>query len=757
MYTGMTSPLTITGLDKVSGAKNYSTYKYEYDYLNRLVKTTDALGQVQTYTPNYSGLVEHSTDRNGNNITNEYDYFGNALKTQVVSPDGKIDMHTFEYNMLGAMTKADNVSYEYDNLGNMVKETDGNTVKEYQYDSFGNRTEFKLTVNETEKIHLQYSYNSVNLLDKITDLLDNKSIVEEYQYNDNGVITSKYTPGNNVTVSYESNNAGQITKITVTKGEEVIGLYEYSYYANGNQKEKKEVVNNGELSTTEYEYDGLGRLITESNAEQSISYIYDGHGNRETMTVTGEDAYTVNYSYDLNNRLRNEIKTYGETEEETKYGYDNNGNMISKMSSNNGYSVIPSVSLSTSGKGWGLYEYNGFNQLVTAEEDGVKSSYTYDHNGLRQSKTVNGTTTSHIWDGTNMVMDITGTAETLYIRGMGIVSSNSGEEKRYYLYNGHGDVNMLMDASGNITKQYIYDAFGVEQNKDKNDTNPFRYCGEYYDAETDSIYLRARYYSPTTGRFISEDPIQDGLNWYVYCGSNPIACIDPSGLITISGESDVIMTAEGITPTGWENMGFNVWEEECPSDNFYSTYLISPNMTMNIIEGFPYVNQGEHPWCWAAVASEIDAFAGGEYKSMEQIVIDKYKRLVDRGGGGLKTLAELFRNQELLKGSDYALHTILYNGENVFNTVQDEIFRSLTAGALMKAIDKYSLLVMYKSESSQNMNNKIGDAHFSVAIGYVSNNNTGEMKVLFRDSRYYLETYKYNEIKNCKFLEFYKR
>ncbi len=42
--------------------------------------------------------------------------------------------------------------------------------------------------------------------------------------------------------------------------------------------------------------------------------------------------------------------------------------------------------------------------------------------------------------------------------------------------------------------KYIYDAFGVEKNIDENDTNAFRYFGEYYDAETGTIYLRARYY-----------------------------------------------------------------------------------------------------------------------------------------------------------------------------------------------------------------------------------------------------------------------
>lgn len=57
----------------------------------------------------------------------------------------------------------------------------------------------------------------------------------------------------------------------------------------------------------------------------------------------------------------------------------------------------------------------------------------------------------------------------------------------------------------------------------------YSYCGEYFDTEVDSVYLRARYYRPTTGGFISEDPIQSRLNWYIYCDGNPISRVDPTG------------------------------------------------------------------------------------------------------------------------------------------------------------------------------------------------------------------------------------
>ena len=88
----------------------------------------------------------------------------------------------------------------------------------------------------------------------------------------------------------------------------------------------------------------------------------------------------------------------------------------------------------------------------------------------------------------------------------------------------------LTDSSGAVVKTYSYDAFGVEQNPSDSDTNPFRYCGEYYDSEIEQIYLRARYYDPSLGRFTQSDPARDGVNWYVYCSNNPINFWDPLGL-----------------------------------------------------------------------------------------------------------------------------------------------------------------------------------------------------------------------------------
>lgn len=69
---------------------------------------------------------------------------------------------------------------------------------------------------------------------------------------------------------------------------------------------------------------------------------------------------------------------------------------------------------------------------------------------------------------------------------------------------------------------YGYDAFGNKTGTSSSDNNSFRYCGEYTDSESGLVYLRARYYNSETGRFTIEEPAKDSVNWYTYCGNNPI-------------------------------------------------------------------------------------------------------------------------------------------------------------------------------------------------------------------------------------------
>ena len=112
-------------------------------------------------------------------------------------------------------------------------------------------------------------------------------------------------------------------------------------------------------------------------------------------------------------------------------------------------------------------------------------------------------------DGLDVVAETKNGSTTNYIRGAsGIISSSiqgTNNTTKYYLSDGHGNITNLTDVSGGMVNSYTYGAFGVEENPSDSDTNPFRYCGEYYDSEIEQIYLRARYYDPSLGRFTSLD------------------------------------------------------------------------------------------------------------------------------------------------------------------------------------------------------------------------------------------------------------
>ena len=93
----------------------------------------------------------------------------------------------------------------------------------------------------------------------------------------------------------------------------------------------------------------------------------------------------------------------------------------------------------------------------------------------------------------------------------------------------------VVDESGKIVNRYQYDEWGNILHQEEGLKNPIRYSGEYYDEESGLYYLRARYYDPSTGRFISRDSYEGqltnplSLNLYTYCYNNPLKYIDPSG------------------------------------------------------------------------------------------------------------------------------------------------------------------------------------------------------------------------------------
>ena len=490
---------------QIKGENGSSVVGFEYDHMGNIVKKTDALGNVETYTFDNAGRVISSTDRNGAVHSIQYDVMGNPLvKTNT---DGTQTItKTYTYDCMGNLATVydgnEVMHYDYDGSGNKTREYGGNTTKIFSYNNSGLLTETNIYYGRTKYQRALYTYNESGQVVKVSEGYRDSTLintVSEYQYDVLGRRILAVN-ANGTSEKTEYNAAGLITRLTNYSGPNVISKYEYTYYYDGNQRTKID-----ESGKTSYVYDDLGRLTEAQLADGTLqNYTFDSNGNRKTMTVTKDGASSITeYAYDLNDRLITEIKD-GAT---TSYSYDNNGNMLGKS---DGTSVVTQT-------------FDLLNRMTSFSDGETTATYTYNPDNMRRSKTVNGVKTEHIWVGSDIALDITGSSVVSYVQG---IKSNYG----WYVYNAHGDVVQLCDNNGVVTKSYDYDPYGNQLTEaDALDKNPYRYSGEYYDAESGYIYLRARYYDSTTGRFISEDPAFDGFNWYAYCGGNPLNRWDPSG------------------------------------------------------------------------------------------------------------------------------------------------------------------------------------------------------------------------------------
>jgi RHS repeat-associated protein len=132
-----------------------------------------------------------------------------------------------------------------------------------------------------------------------------------------------------------------------------------------------------------------------------------------------------------------------------------------------------------------------------------------------------------------------GVVQRIYTYGLQRISQQqviSGTwTPNFYGYDGGGSVRLLTDATGTVTDTYDYDAWGSAINTTGSSSNVYLYRGEQYDPDLNLYYVRARYLSPLTGRFLTRDPesgkIVDPrtLHKYLYAASDPVNRLDPSG------------------------------------------------------------------------------------------------------------------------------------------------------------------------------------------------------------------------------------
>ncbi len=232
-------------------------------------------------------------------------------------------------------------------------------------------------------------------------------------------------------------------------------------------------------------------------------------------------------------------------------GLDDGGN-YNQLTQTNGPSGIISYDYDGRGNLWrevdGMdvttYSYDARDRLLGANlPDSTVLAYAYDFGGRRVQQTVNGSSTNYLWDEFSRYGDVVAEINqsnavlaSYTLAGGRLLSQTRSGATSYYLPDAQGSTRLLADLNGGITDTYDYRAFGETVAQTGTTTNSYRYTAQQHDELTDLYYLRARYYSPGLGRFLSRDTwhldMQNPVEWnrYVYVANNPVKFIDPSGL-----------------------------------------------------------------------------------------------------------------------------------------------------------------------------------------------------------------------------------
>jgi RHS repeat-associated protein len=295
------------------------------------------------------------------------------------------------------------------------------------------------------------------------------------------------------------------------------------------------------LSQFSYTYDANGRVIGSTGPEGALSFALDANG--QLLSVTGSRSEA--YAFDANGNRSSSTTGTGNlllSDGQFSYTYDFEGNRKTRTRLNDGQLTE--------------YFWDHRNQLTKAlvkDANGVllkELRFTYDVEGRRVGVWVDADgagTADQVWtvyDGANPYMDFDGTGQlqTRYLYGPGVdelfARIGAGEDPQWYLTDRLGSVRQIVDGSGTILDDIIYDSFGnvlSESNPLQGDR--FKFTGREFSPELGIYYYRARWYDPGSGRFISQDPIgfrAGDPNLYRYVGNGPGDARDPEGLLPLN-------------------------------------------------------------------------------------------------------------------------------------------------------------------------------------------------------------------------------
>jgi RHS repeat-associated protein len=509
---------------------------------------TDALGNVTQYTTDAMDELESFEDPDGNTTSFSYTAQGNLAS--ITQPDGTAASYIYNahdeisesVDALGRVTHytydshgrmvfrvnpdGSSIAYGYDATGDLTTVTDASGTITMTYDGAGNLTKIVYANGQ----FLVYTYNAG---DQLTQIADQAGVTENYSYTAAGQLNNVTDGSGNLIVSYTYSLAGrQVGQINGN------GTYTtYTYSLNGNLTDLINFAPDGSVNsrfdytynafgvitsmttlagTTTYGYDADGQLTSARlPSGEVLTFAYDADGNRSVVSDSGAtssymtnnlDQYTsvgaATYSYDANGNLIVTIGPGGDT----AYIYDTENRLIGEKTATDTYT----------------YQYDALGNLVQSTDNGAITRYLINPMG-------DGSVAAEYDGSGNLIADFT--------YGVGLISQVTASGiQEFYDYDATGSTAGLSGPSGNYLASYTYFPFGGIQSSTGTVSNPFQYDGEFgvMAAGTGLDYMRARFYSPTIGRFLNRDPVglAGGKNIYAYAVNNPVSFSDPSGTTT---------------------------------------------------------------------------------------------------------------------------------------------------------------------------------------------------------------------------------
>lgn len=299
--------------------------------------------------------------------------------------------------------------------------------------------------------------------------------------------------------------------------------YSYNYNDTGNVEN---VYENGKKVAV-YTYDELNQLVwyADTRTGRYIRIVYDNYGSIQKM-----ESYSLGTNWAPVKLLETRTYSYGDANWKDKLTefdgdsitYDKNGNPLTYRDDM-------------------IFEWENGRILKNINTSDKAIQMSYDSNGMRTQKSVDGVKTNYYYDSSNNLFALTQGSDTLffyYDNSGEVMSVSCNGTMYYYIKDLQGDITEIVDKDGNSVAEYAYDAWG-NMLTENNGTltvgklNPFRYRSYVYDEETGLYYLQSRYYDPLTGRFLNADTNLNsnilGLNVYIYCYNDSVNYLDRDG------------------------------------------------------------------------------------------------------------------------------------------------------------------------------------------------------------------------------------